>query len=155
MRVAHKVGIAIAVIVLLLLTLLLPRAGHADQSSDFGDVTIRYSAISTEQLPSEMAQRYGFERSSRRGLVNIAIEKKPSAGAFGAMIAANVSGSVADLSGHKLPLGFRETQEDGAVDYLGEFPINASGTYVFTIQVSTPGQPVPYTVKFNRDYVLE
>jgi len=155
MRIAHKVGIAIAAIVLLLLTLLLPRAGHADQSSNFGDLTIRYSAISTDQLPPEMAQRYGFERSSHRGLVNIAVEKKPSAGAVGAMIAANVSGSVADLSGHKRPIGFRQTQEDGQVDYLGEFPLDGSGTYVFTIQVSTPGQSVPYTVKFNRDYVLE
>jgi len=155
MRIAHKVGVAIAVIVLLLLTLLLPRTGHAEQSSNFGDVTIRYSAISTEQLPPEMAQRYGFERSNRQGLVNIAIEKMPSAGAVGAMIAANVSGNVADLSGHKQVIGFRETKEDGAVDYLGQFPISASGTYVFTIQVSTPGQPVPYTVKFNREYVLE
>jgi len=71
------------------------------------------------------------------------------------MIAAKVSGNVADLSGHKRPIDFRETQENGDVDYLGEFPVDASGTYVFTIQVSTAGQDVPYTIKFNRDYVLD
>jgi hypothetical protein len=95
------------------------------------------------------------------------------------LIAASVSGSVADLTGHGKPIRFRETRDEGAIDYLGEFPIDASGTYVFTIHVTPgrspsatdgspsapqamdgregppPGRAQPYTVKFNRDYVLD
>ncbi len=181
MRTHHKIVVAVAVIIVLLLALLLPRQGHADQTAQFGDVVVRYSAISTDQLFPAVAQSYGIERSSRNGLVNIAVEKKGSAGA-GEMIAAVVTGKVADLTGHSRPIRFRETNEDGAVDYLGEFPIDASGTYVFTINVS-PGrspsapeakdgreglaeamdgtqqpnaaQAIPYTVKFNRDYVAD
>jgi hypothetical protein len=181
MRVAHKVGLFIAVIVLLLLALLLPRTGHADQSAVFGDIIVRYSAISTDQLFADIARRYGIERSTHNGLVNIAVEQKSGAGEP-ALIAASVSGSVADLTGHGKPIRFHETRDEGAIDYLGEFPIDASGTYVFTIYVTPgrspsapqamdgregppgatdgregppPGRAQPYTVKFNRDYVLD
>jgi hypothetical protein len=154
MRATHKIGLLIGLIVMMLLALLIPRTGHADQTATFGDVVVRYSAISTDQLFPAVAQSYGIERSSRNGLVNIAVENKSSPDA-GEMIAAVVTGKVADLTGHSRPIRFRETNEDGAVDYLGEFPIDASGTYVFTINVSKVGQATPYTVKFNRDYVAD
>jgi hypothetical protein len=154
MRVAHKMALLLVVIVLLLLTLLLPRTGHANQSETFGDIVVRYSAISTDQLFADAAQRYGIARSPHNGLVNIAIERK-TPGAEPTMIAASVSGRVADLTGHAQPIAFRETDEDGAIDYLGEFPLEASGTYVFTIDVRPPGAAHPYTVKFNRDYVAD
>jgi len=151
MRTTHKIGLLVIVIVVLLLALLLPRSGHADQSMTFGDVVVRYSAISTDQLFADSARRYGIERSARNGLVNIAVERKGG----GELIAAAVSGSVADLTGHDQPIRFRETRDEGAIDYLGEFPIATSGTYVFTINVTPLDGAHPYTVKFNRDYVLD
>ena len=154
MRTHHKIAVAVTVIIVLLLALLIPRTGHADQTAAFGDIVVRYSAISTDQLFPAVAQSYGIERSNHNGLVNIAIEKKDGADA-GEMIAAVVTGKVADLTGHSRPIRFRETNEDGAVDYLGEFAIDASGTYVFTINVSKLGQTTPYTVKFNRDYAVD
>ena len=151
MRTTHKIGLLVIVIIVLLLALLLPRSGHAGQSMAFGNVVVRYSAISTDQLFADSARNYGIERSPRNGLVNIAVERKPD----GELIAAAVSGNVTDLTGHDRPIRFRETREEGAIDYLGEFPIDASGTYVFTINVTPAGGAQPYTVKFNRDYVLD
>lgn len=153
MRIGHKIGLLIGLIVMLLLALLVPRTGHADQTASFGDIVVRYSAISTDQLFPDVAQNYGIERSNRNGLVNIAVEKKGSDGAS-AMIAATINGKVADLTGHSRPIRFRETNEAGAIDYLGEFPIDASGTYVFTINVMLD-QAAPYVVKFNRDYAVD
>ena len=154
MRVAHKISLMLAVIALLLLALLLPRAGHANQSETFGDIVVRYSAISTDQLFAATATRYGIARSSRNGLVNIAVERKTT-DSGPAMIAAAVTGRVADLAGHARPIAFRETNEDGAIDYLGEFPVDTTGTYLFTIDVTPPGAARPYTVHFNRDYVAD
>ena len=127
---------------------------QAEQSAAFGDVVVRYSAISTDQLSAESARRYGIERGPRNGLVNIAVERKASDGT-GEMIAAGVAGTVADLAGHRRAIRFRETRDEGGVDYLGEFPLDDSGTYVFTIEVAAPGRAQPYTVTFNRDYVLD
>lgn len=176
MRTHHKIGLLIAVIVLLLLALLLPRRGHADPSAAFGDVVVRYSALSTEQLDAGVARRYGIERGAHNGLVNVAVERKSGAGAS-EMIAADVTGTVADLTGHKRPIRFRETRDEGGIDYLGEFALDTSGTYVFTIEVTPDTKPAapdssrpaaaasdgqerlgrarPYTVTFNRDFVLD
>lgn len=153
MHLSHKVRIAIALIVVLLLALLIPRLGGA-QTAAFGDLTVRYSAISTDQLFGDAAGRYGIERSPRNGLVNIAVERRRGDGTSDS-VAAVVSGKVADLTGHARPLRFRETREAGAYDYLGEFAVDASGTYVFTIDVALPGQAAPHRVTFNRDYVVD
>jgi hypothetical protein len=143
----------VARLLVLALAASLPRAGAAGES-EFGDISVRYSAITTSQLFPAIAQRYGLERSDRNGLVNIAIEHK-AGDRTSHMIAADVSGTVADLSGHRRPIRFRETNEDGAIDYLGTFAIDAGGTHVFTIVVNVPGHSQAYTVTFNRDYVLD
>jgi len=154
MRIAHKVAIAIVVIIVALLALLLPRSGHADQTATFGDIVIRYSAISTDQLFAAVATRYKIERSPHNGMVNITVERKV-AGAEATMIPAVVTGKVAELAGHAAPIRFHESRDEGGIEYLGQFPIEASGTYVFTIEVTPVGRDVPYPVKFNRDYVLD
>jgi hypothetical protein len=155
MRVAHKVGVLIAAIALLLILLLLPRYGQGAQSNsqDFGDYIVHYSAISTNQLMADVAKSYGIERSGRRGLLNIAVQAK--SGSQTHMIGANVSAEVADLSGHHTPIQLRETSENGDVDYLGEFPLESSGAYIFTVKVTPPGHAQAYVVKFNQDYVID
>lgn len=155
MRNVHKIGIAVTVAVVALFALLLPRCSNAgEHSAQFGDLTVRYSAISTEQLFAPVAARYGIERSPHNGLVNIAIERRDD-GQAATLVAAAVSGHVADLTGHSRPIRFRESRDEGGIDYLGEFPLDTSGTYVFTIEVTPPGRARPYTVRFHRDYVLD
>jgi hypothetical protein len=153
MRVAHKVGVLIAAIALLLILLLLPRYGQGAQSNtqDFGDYIVHYSAISTNQLMADVAKSYGIERSSRHGLLNIAVQAKSNTH----MIGATVSAEVADLSGHHTPIQVRQTSENGDVDYLGEFPLESSGAYIFTVKVTPPGHAQAYVVKFNQDYVVD
>jgi hypothetical protein len=155
MRVAHKVGVLIAAIALLLILLLLPRHGQGAQANtqDFGDYIVHYSAISTNQLMAEVAKSYGIERSARRGLLNIAVQAK--SGGRTQMVGADVSAEVADLTGHRTPIAIRETSENGDVDYLGEFPLSSSGAYIFTLKVKPPGHAQPYVVKFNQDYVID
>jgi hypothetical protein len=153
MRVAHKVGVLIAAIALLLILLLLPRHGQGAQAQDFGDYIVHYSAISTNQLVAEVAKSYGIERSGHRGLLNIAVQAK--GGGQTRMVGAAVSAEVADLSGHRTPIQVRETSENGDIDYLGEFPVSDSGAYIFTVKVTPPGHAQPYVVKFNQDYVVD
>ena len=153
MRVAHKVGVLIAAIALLLILLLLPRHGQGAQTQDFGDYIVHYNAISTNQLVAEVAKSYGIERSDHRGLLNIAVQ--PKSGSEAHMVGANVSAEVADLSGHRTPIQVRETSENGDIDYLGEFSLESSGAYIFTVKVTPPGHAQPYVVKFNQDYVVD
>jgi hypothetical protein len=153
MRMAHKVGVTLVAIALMLLLLLIPRHGHGQSTQDFGAYVVHYSAISTQQLQPEMAAQYGITRAENRGLLNVALQAKEG---DAAMVRAEVSATVADLVGHSIPLHFRETNENDAFDYLADFPLSGSGTYVFTVKVTPAGQPSqPYVVRFNQDYVVD
>jgi hypothetical protein len=140
---------------LLLILLLLPRHSQGAQpnTQDFGDYIVHYSAISTNQLVPEVAKSYGIERSGHRGLLNIAVQAKGNDQTH--MVGADVSAEVADLSGHRTPIAVRETSENGDVDYLGEFPLESSGAYLFTVKITPAGHVQPYVVKFNQDYIID
>ncbi|HEX4480081.1 MAG TPA: DUF4426 domain-containing protein [Rudaea sp.] len=115
----------------------------------FGDVTIHANALSTMQLLPAMAKQYGIARDAKRGLFNVSIELS------GHTVSASVSVQVGDLTGHAHPLPMRETAENGDVDYLGEFPIESSGTYVFTVTATLPGKSQPFTARFTQDLVVD
>jgi hypothetical protein len=153
MRIAHKVGVLLLALLLLIVLLVLPRHGQGAQAQEFGDYVVHYNAISTNQLVDSMARQYHIERSGRRGLLNVAVERK--LGGAASMIGADISAEVSDLTGHRTPISMRETNENGDVDYLGEFPLSGSGAYIFTVKVTPPGRTQPYVVRFNQDYVVD
>src|SRR4029078_6556100 len=97
MRIAHKVGVALVAIALLLLLLMLPRRGHTQSTQDAGDYIVHYSAITTQQLPADAATQYGITRAGNRGLLNVAGEAKHG---DASMVRAKVSATVSDLTGH-------------------------------------------------------
>lgn len=151
MRIAHKVSVALIAVALMLFLLLVPRHGRGQSVQDVGDYRVHYSAISTQQLPADAAAQYGITRAGDRGLLNIAVEAKRG----DAMVRAAISATVSDLTGHTQPVRFHETNENGAFDYLGEFPLNGSGSYLFMVNVTPPGAAHTYVVRFNRDYVVD
>jgi Domain of unknown function (DUF4426) len=153
MRNAHKVGVLLLAIALLIVLLLLPRHGQGAQAQEFGDYIVHYNAIATSQLQAAIAKQYGIERSEHRGLLNIAVENKRDGAAR--MVNADVRAEVSDLTGHKQPIALRETEENGDVDYLGDFPLSGSGAYIFTVKVTPPGHTQPFVVRFNQDYVVD
>lgn len=155
MRIAHKVGVLLLAIALLIVLLLLPQRGRGatPNASEFGDYIVHYSAISTNKLVDSMARQYHIERSARRGLLNVAIEQKRDGATR--TVDADVSAEVSDLTGHRAPISMRETSENGDVDYLGEFALSGSGAYIFTVKVTPRGRSQPFVVRFNQDYVID
>ncbi len=129
-----------------------PAIGSADSDKDFGDYTVHYNAISTNQLLPAIAKQYGIERSAMRGLLNISVESKIGTAHT---VSADITATVGDLAGHDKPISIRETSENGDIDYLGEFPIDASGTFIFKVKIAAPGQQQPLVVKFSQDLVAE
>lgn len=154
MRTSHKLTVAAIALALLLLLLLVPRHGHGQpaHTQDFGDFIVHFSAISTSQLPREMASKYGITRSDDQGLLNIAVEQKSQ---HSRMVNADVGGTVTDLFGHTQPVHFIETDEAGEIDYLGAFPLNGTGNYRFRVNVGIAGRAQLYVVRFNRDYIVD
>jgi hypothetical protein len=132
----------------LALLVLAPMVSFADDRA-FGDVTLHANALSTLQLLPAMAKQYGIARDAHHGLLNVSIEQN------GRTVSASVTAQVGDLTGHTRPLPLRETAENGDIDYLGEFAIDGSGTYLFTITATVAGKTQPLTMKFTQDLVVD
>jgi hypothetical protein len=125
---------------------------HAGSGKDFGDYIVRCNAISTLQLVPAIAKQYGIERSAKRGLLNISVESETGTAHT---VSANVAATVGDLTGHDKPIAVRETSENGDIDYLAEFPLDSSGTFVFTIKVTPTGRTQPFVMKCTQDLLAD
>jgi hypothetical protein len=129
-----------------------PIVGHAGSDNDFGDYIVHCNAISTQQLLPAIAKQYGIGRSAKRGLLNISVESKTGTAHT---ISADVTATVGDLTGHEKPITVRETSENGDIDYLAEFPLDSSGTFVFTIKVVPAGRTQPFVMKCTQDLLAD
>lgn len=70
----------------------MPCATAAGQSQRYGNYVVYYSAISTDLLAPDVARAFGYQRSSHKGLLNIAIRRDAGNGAKKA-VTGKVSGS--------------------------------------------------------------
>jgi hypothetical protein len=129
-----------------------PVLGHADSDKDFGDYIVHCNAISTQQLLPAVAKQYGIERSAKRGLLNISVESTTGPAHT---VSADVTATVGDLTGHNKPINVRETSENGDIDYLAEFPLDGSGTYVFTVKVTPASRQQPFVMKCTQDFLAD
>lgn len=153
MKLAHKLGLLVGALITLVL-LLMPTRGSGEQFQKFGDVTVHYNALASDQLPADVARAYGFSRSSHRGLINIAVQKDDGT-APPQPVPATVKASATNLLGQRVDVAVREIKEDGSVYYLGEFPVAGTDTLRFAVEVTPQGASAPLKLDFSKDYVTD
>ena len=128
---------------------------EAQQSQDFGEYVVHYNALNTNLIPPQVAQGYGIQRSSSRALLNVTVLKKVM-GSPGTPVGASVTASGTNLTGQKRDITIRRADDpEGAMYYLGEFPIHNLETYRFEIRVKIEGQSEPLVVKFEQQFYTE
>ena len=114
-----------------------------DRKEVFGDTTVHYSAFTSSYLQPDIAKATGLVRSKNQGVMNIAVLKanKPSA--------ASVTGTVKDLTGRENTLTFKQINDQGAVYYIAQFPIDQQETFTVTINVQAGGDTNSFS--FNQE----
>ncbi len=147
MKLAYKISLVVAAAVLLAL---FPARGRSEQVQRFDQFQVHYSALSSDMLPAEVARQYQFPRSSKQGLVNIAVQKLD-----GSAVPARISGTAATLAGQRTDLVMREIREGDAVYYLGEFPVRGRDTLSFKLDITPEGSTRSYTLTFRKNYVTD
>jgi hypothetical protein len=141
----------------LLLALALLTVGlavQAEQSQDFGQYVVHYSAIPTDSLLPEVARQYGIRRSKNRGMLTMTVLKKVMNTA-GTPVEAKVSGTATNLSQQLRTLDLRQIRDGSAVYYLSEFPIANREVLDFNLQVTPKGENNAFTVKFRQEFFSE
>lgn len=130
-----------------------PAPAAAQNSQAFGDTVVHYNAIPTLALGEAMAKRYAISRSSRSGLLNIAVQKTLADGSSEAL-AATISGDAVNLTGQRTPITFREIPGD-EVSYIGLFNARGPDTYTFNLSIRPNGSAQDLNVRFNQNFPAE
>ncbi|MGB5580386.1 MAG: DUF4426 domain-containing protein [Woeseia sp.] len=126
-----------------------PQAQPAEASSVSADgFTVHFSALSTDQLPPEVARQYNIVRSKNRAMLNVSIVTQEG----GVSTTGAVSVKTVNLTGQLKNVNMRKIEEQEAIYYIGEIPVANSETLVFDITVVPEGMQSPIEVRFKRQF---
>jgi len=126
-----------------------PQAEPASASSvDIGDHIVHFSALSTDQLPPEVARAYNIVRSKNRAMLNVSVLQEGS----NAAVTADVSVRTVNLTGQLKNVTMRKIEEQEAIYYIGETPVANRETLIFDITVTPDGVEDSSDIRFKRQF---
>jgi hypothetical protein len=126
-----------------------PQAEDAGNSFvDIGEHIVHFSALSTDQLPPEVARQYNIVRSKNRAMLNVSVLQEGSNKA----VTANVIVKTVNLTGQLKNVTMRKIEEQEAIYYIGETPVANRETLIFDISVAPEGVVEATDVRFKRQF---
>ena len=129
-----------------------PEAQPAGEtSSDIGDHIVHFSALTTDQLPPEVARAYGIVRSPNRAMLNVSVLKESDNSA----VEADISVKTVNLTGQLKNITMRQINEQEAIYYIGELPVANRETLIFDISVTPEGVDKASDVRFKRQFFTD
>ena len=137
-----------------LLSLIIPFTVQAEQSKDFGNYTVHYSAFTTDNLTPSVAKQYNIPRSKKRALLNVSILKKTADGSSKPTIAI-IKGTTTNLTQQLRVLDPREISEKGAIYYIAETPVDNAEVLKYNLEVTPEGENTTYTLSFQEQFFTE
>lgn len=129
-----------------------PTAEPAGASSvDIGEYVVHFSALSTDQLPPEIARAYDILRSKNRAMLNVSVIRKSD----NASVTATVKVKTVNLTGQLKNVTMRRINEQDAIYYIGETAVANRETLVFDISVTPEGGGKASEVRFKRQFYTD
>ena len=121
----------------------------------FGKHIIHINALTTDQLPTEVARGYKISRSKNRAMLNVSVREKQ--GEVETPVTATVSVIAKNLSSQLKSVKFREIKETDpvAIYYIGELPVGNEETLVFDIDVTPTGATKPILVSYRHKFFTQ
>ena len=129
-----------------------PQAEPAGASSaDIGDYVVHFSALSTDQLPPDIARAYNILRSKNRAMLNVSVIRKSDQ----APVPATVNVKTVNLTGQLKNVTMRRIDEQKAIYYIGETAVANRETLVFDISVIPEGAKRASELRFKREFYTD
>lgn len=129
-----------------------PAAQPAEATNaDIGDYVVHFSAQSTDQLPTEIAQAYGIVRSKNRAMLNVTVLRE----ADNTPVAATIAVKAVNLTGQLKDITMRQIDEQDAIYYIGEVAVANRETLIFDISVTPEGTSRAADVRFKRQFYTD
>ena len=118
---------------------------------DFGDYIVHINAITTSQVPSDVARNLGITRSDNRAMLNVVITRKVN-GTFGSSVKATVTGTAVNLVGQLKRMTIREVTEHDATYYIGEVVVVDGEILFFNVDVTPEGKGRTYYLRYKGQF---
>lgn len=129
-----------------------PQAEPAGASSaDIGDHVVHFSALSTDQLPPDVAKAYDILRSKNRAMLNVSVIRKSDS----APVPAKIEVKTVNLTGQLKNITMRQIDEQEAIYYIGETAVANRETLIFDITVIPEGSTRASEVRFKREFFTD
>lgn len=129
-----------------------PEAQPAGASNvNIGDHVVHFSAITTDQLPPEIARAYNIVRSKNRAMLNVSVLRAED----GTAVPATVTVKTVNLTGQLKNITMRRIDEQEAIYYIGETAVANRETLIFDITVTPEGVDKPSEVRFKREFYTD
>lgn len=126
-----------------------PQAEDAGNSFvDIGEHIVHFSALSTDQLPPEVARQYNIVRSKNRAMLNVSVLQEGS----NTPVTADVVVKTVNLTGQLKNVTMRKIEEQEAIYYIGETPVANRETLIFDISITPDGVAEATDVRFKRQF---
>jgi hypothetical protein len=123
----------------------------SETTKDIGDHVVHFNAMTTDQLPAEIAREYKILRSRDRAMLNVSViakrDKSP--------VPATVVVKTANLTGQMKNVSMRRVDEQEAIYYIGETSVANRETLIFDILVTPEGVDRPTALRFKREFYTD
>lgn len=119
--------------------------------TEVGDYTILHTAITTDQLPAEVASQYKVPRSKSRVLLNVVLKKRTADGK-GVATSGKVSAKANNLTGQLKNITMKRITEGDAIYFIGQTSIADGEHLTFNIEALPDGETKPLNVTFQQQF---
>jgi len=122
---------------------------------EFGNYMIHVNALTTDQLPTEVARGYKISRSKNRALLNVSVREKQANGET--PITASVVVIAKNLSSQQKNVKLREIKDTDpvAIYYIGELPVSNEETITFELDVTPAGASEPLLLSYKQQFFTQ
>jgi hypothetical protein len=125
--------------------------GELQNYKDFGDYVVHVNALTTDQLPADVAKSYGIVRSGKRALLNVVVLQKVD-NLSDQSVSAQVSVSAANLTGQNKGMTMRQINDQDQIYYIGETAVITREILIFDIDVVPDNTTKTLSVRFKKEF---
>lgn len=127
------------------------QVAKAENSIQFGDVTVHYNAFTSDTLSPEVATRYGFVRSKNRAMLNVTVLRDRPEG-MPVPVTAEINATATNLNRQLRTVALREIRDREAIYYIGDVRVADGETLNFSVQVKPEGDSQWHRFSFDQKF---
>ncbi|MCG8379220.1 MAG: DUF4426 domain-containing protein [Proteobacteria bacterium] len=127
--------------------------GQHEHAKTFGDYTIHVNALTTDQLPSDVAKTYKIQRSKSKAMLNVVIMKNIDG--VDTPVTGTVLALTRNLASQVKDLKIQEIKSGDAIYYIGTANVANAETLVFDIDATPANESTPFLLRYQQQFFTE